>query len=242
VTVCSHAASAAGVFMMVSNSIGVKRPRAACRRRRWQVRSIQVTIAMRSSFLPVQERRLRTRFCSRLKKALHRRVVATRRDPAHRSDKAVAGQNTQELPVFKLRPRSPLSFRLNSDRGTQYGSAQITAFAAADRITRSMGYTGICRDCDPMSENFFATLKTEFCDRRVWPTKARAAREVKAWTEKRYNRRRRHSAIGQVSPVEFELQYSTQTADLHLAAQRRVHQPGARPVRPTPLFNQKGRP
>ncbi|WP_354570141.1 IS3 family transposase [Glaciihabitans sp. UYNi722] len=69
-----------------------------------------------------------------------------------------------------------------------------------------------------MAESFFATLKTEFYYRRVWPTKARTAREVGAWIEERYNRRRRHSAIGHVSPVEFELQYSTQTADLHLAA------------------------
>ena len=45
-------------------------------------------------------------------------------------------------------PASELSrIRLNSDRGAQYESAQITAFAAAHGITRSMGYTGICWDC-----------------------------------------------------------------------------------------------
>ena len=69
-----------------------------------------------------------------------------------------------------------------------------------------------------MAESFFATLKTEFYYRRVWPTKARAAREVGAWIEDRYNRRRRHSALGQVSPVEFELQYSSQPAEILLAA------------------------
>ena len=69
-----------------------------------------------------------------------------------------------------------------------------------------------------MAESFFATLKTEFYHRRVWPTKARAKLEVGAWIEDRYNRRRRHSSIGQISPVDYEMQYSNQTADLQEAA------------------------
>jgi len=68
-----------------------------------------------------------------------------------------------------------------------------------------------------MAESFFATLKTEFYYRRVWPTKNRAAREVGAWIEDRYNRRQRHSSIGQVSPVDFEMQYSAQQAEVQLA-------------------------
>ena len=49
-------------------------------------------------------------------------------------------------------PWSLLSrIRLNSDRGTQYASDQITAFAAANGITRSMGYTGICWDCETIN-------------------------------------------------------------------------------------------
>ncbi len=58
-----------------------------------------------------------------------------------------------------------------------------------------------------MAESFFATLKTEFYYRRVWPTKTTASQAVGAWIEDRYNRRRRHSSIGQISPVEFELQH-----------------------------------
>ncbi len=64
-------------------------------------------------------------------------------------------------------------FRVSHDRGTQYASAQITKFAAENGITRSMGRTGICWD-NAMAESFFATLKTEFYHRRVWPTKTRA--------------------------------------------------------------------
>ncbi|WP_166790025.1 IS3 family transposase [Cryobacterium sp. Sr3] len=106
---------------------------------------------------------------------------------------------------------------LLSDRGAQYASAQITAFAKAHRITRSMGYTGVCWD-NAMAESFFATLKTEIYHRRVWPSKNKASKEVGAWIEDRYNRRRRHISLGQVSPVDFELQYSNQNVVFAKAA------------------------
>ena len=69
-----------------------------------------------------------------------------------------------------------------------------------------------------MAESFFATLKTEFYYRRVWSTKKAARIEVGKWIEDRYNRRRRHSSIGQITPVDFELQYSQQIADSQQAA------------------------
>jgi transposase InsO family protein len=113
--------------------------------------------------------------------------------------------------AITLRGELPAQVVFHADRGTQYASAQITAFAAANGITRSMGRTGVCWD-NAMAESFFATLKTEFYYRRVWPTKARARREVGAWIEDRYNRRRRHSALGQISPVNFEMQHCNRSA------------------------------
>ena len=80
-----------------------------------------------------------------------------------------------------------------------------------------MGYTGICWD-NAMAESFFATLKTEFYYRRIWPTRAGAQQAVGAWIEERYHRRRRHSSIGQISPVAFEMQHSNQTAAARQAA------------------------
>ena len=119
--------------------------------------------------------------------------------------------------AITLRGELPAQVVFHTDRGTQYASAQITKFADNNGITRSMGLTGICWD-NAMAESFFATLKTEFYYRRVWPTKARAKVEVGAWIEDRYNRRRRHASIGQISPVSFELQYSNQTAANQKAA------------------------
>ena len=119
--------------------------------------------------------------------------------------------------AITIRGELPAKVVFHTDRGTQYASAQISKFATENGITRSMGLTGICWD-NAMAESFFATLKTEFYYRRVWPSKARAKVEVGAWIEDRYNRRRRHASIGQVSPVAFELQYSHQIAAIKKAA------------------------
>jgi putative transposase len=119
--------------------------------------------------------------------------------------------------AIALRGDLPSAVGFHADRGTQYASDQITRFAAANAITRSMGRTGVCWD-NAMAESFFATLKTEFYYRRVWPTKAGASGAVGAWIEDRYNRRRRHSSLGQISPVAFEMQHSNQTAAVQEAA------------------------
>jgi putative transposase len=47
-------------------------------------------------------------------------------------------------------------------------------------------------------------LKVEFYDRYRWPTKGAARLAVGDWIERVYNRCRRHSALGMISPVEFE--------------------------------------
>ena len=113
--------------------------------------------------------------------------------------------------AITLRGELPEKVVFHTDRGTQYASAQITKFASENGITRSMGLTGICWD-NAMAESFFATLKTEFYYRRVWPIKTGAKLAVGTWIEDRYNRRRRHSSIGQISPVAFEMQHCNQTA------------------------------
>jgi len=66
-----------------------------------------------------------------------------------------------------------------------------------------MGSKGDCYD-NSVAESFFATLKKELVHRRSWPTRRELASEVFDYIEAFYNRRRRHSTLGMLSPAEFE--------------------------------------
>jgi putative transposase len=92
---------------------------------------------------------------------------------------------------------------LHADRGCQYTSAQLARFARDHNLVRSVGRTAVCWD-NAAAESFWATLKVEFYDRYLWPTKSAAKLAVGDWIERVYNRRRRHSALGMISPVAFE--------------------------------------
>ena len=66
-----------------------------------------------------------------------------------------------------------------------------------------MGRPGTCWD-NAVPESFFATLKTELIYRQPWPTKQAARTAIFEFIEAFYNRRRRHSTLGYLSPAEFE--------------------------------------
>jgi hypothetical protein len=96
-------------------------------------------------------------------------------------------------------------------------SAQYTSIAFGHRcreagVRPSMGSVGDAYD-NAMCESFFATLECELLDRRRFKTQAEARTAVFAFVEGFYNRRRRHSSIGYLSPVEYEARHHASAVD-----------------------------
>lgn len=112
-----------------------------------------------------------------------------------------------------LRGQVPTDVVFHADRGAQFTSTQLWDTAQELRVLQSVGRTGVCWD-NAMSESFWSTLKTEFYDRKVWGTRAEAKEAVAWWIEDFYNRRRLHTRLGMVPPVEFE--QAIETASRHV--------------------------
>lgn len=85
----------------------------------------------------------------------------------------------------------------------QYTSTQLADTAQELGVLLSVGRTGVCWD-NAQIESFWSTLKTELYNRHTFDTRTEAIHAVSSWVETVYNRRRRHSALGQIPPVAFE--------------------------------------
>ncbi len=97
----------------------------------------------------------------------------------------------------------PKALLHHSDQGSQYTSEGFQRLMADQGITCSMSRSGNVWDNAAM-ESFFSSLKTERIARKVYRTRDDARADVFDYIERFYNPRRRHSAIGDVSPMEFE--------------------------------------
>lgn len=95
----------------------------------------------------------------------------------------------------------------HSDRGSQYASEAYREKLQSCGITASMSRKGNCYD-NAFAESFFATLKKELIYREHYRTKAQAKKAIFEYIEVWYNRRRLHSSLGYMSPVQFEESYA----------------------------------
>ena len=93
----------------------------------------------------------------------------------------------------------------HSDRGSQYTSLTFGKTLADAGVLQSIGRRGDAFD-NAVAESFFATLETELFDRTVFETRDQARLQVFDFVEGFYNPRRRHSALGYLSPLRFEEQ------------------------------------
>jgi putative transposase len=130
--------------------------------------------------------------------AYSRRIVGWSMADHMRSELVV---DALQMAVARRRPAPGLIH--HSDQGSQYVSLAFGQAARDAGIARSMGSKGDCYD-NAVAESFFATLKKELVRRRSWPSRRELTSEVFEYIEAFYNRTRRHSTLGYLSPADYE--------------------------------------
>ena len=101
---------------------------------------------------------------------------------------------------------------LHSDRGSQFRSRKVHRALARHGLVGSMGKVGSAGDNAAM-ESFFALLQKNVLNRhRRWATRDQLRLEIVTWIERTYHQRRRQAALGRLTPVEYEMIMTPQTA------------------------------
>jgi putative transposase len=105
------------------------------------------------------------------------------------------------MAIWRCKP--PHRVLVHSDQGSQYGSDDWRRFCRHHNLEPSMSRKGNCWD-NAVAESFFSSLKKERIKKRVYKTRDLARADVFDYIEVFYNRQRRHSHLGGVSPEAFE--------------------------------------
>ncbi len=117
----------------------------------------------------------------------------------------ITSQLTLEALSVALWSRNPSPGLLHhSDRGSQYTCGDYRDVLDEHGVLCSMSRKGDCWD-NAVAESFFKTLKVERVNDRDYWTREEAQTDIIDYIERFYNRKRRHSYLGYVSPVEYEL-------------------------------------
>jgi putative transposase len=109
--------------------------------------------------------------------------------------------NALRMAVESRTPRRGLV--VHTDRGSQYACREYRRFIAERGIVPSMSRKRDCWD-NAAAESLFSSMKVELKPERLWATRAEARSEIFEYIESWYNRKRRHSTLGYLSPMEFE--------------------------------------
>ena len=113
----------------------------------------------------------------------------------------------------------------HSDQGAQFTSLAFGNRLQALGIRASMRSVGDCDD-QALVESFFASLEWELIDRRHWRTREEARLEVFWWLEAVYNRTRRHSSPGYLSPMDYEARLTMTVSNSDPSKQEASGKPG----------------
>lgn len=100
---------------------------------------------------------------------------------------------------------------LHTDRGSQFRSRKLVHALNRHSMIGSMGRVGAAGDNAAM-ESFFSLLQKNVLDRRAWATREELRIAIVTWIERTYHRRRRQTALGRLTPVEYETIMTTPAA------------------------------
>ena len=120
----------------------------------------------------------------------------------HKRMKTALVTDALKMALMRRKVRGPLL--LHSDQGCQYAAANYRTMLAENGIECSMSRKGNCWD-NAVAESFFHTLKTELVHHEDYRTRSEAKTNIFEYIEVFYNRQRRHSHVGQVAPLVFEV-------------------------------------
>jgi putative transposase len=137
-------------------------------------------------------------YCAVVLDVCSRRVVGWSIDS---SPTAALVTNALGMAIDTRRP--PAGTVIHSDHGVQFGSWAFTTRAKQSGLVPSMGSIGDCYD-NAVIESFWSRMQVELLDRQRWRTRLELANAMFDYLEIFHNRRRRHSALGWLTPMEFE--------------------------------------
>jgi putative transposase len=140
-------------------------------------------------------------YCCVVLDTYSRRVVGWSRDA---SPTAALVTNALGMAIdVRLGRRSDAGTIIHSDQGVQFGSWASTTRAKDSGLLASMGSIGDCYD-NSMIEAFWSRMQVELLDRKKWNTRLELANAIFEYLEIWHNRKRRHSQLGWLTPIEFE--------------------------------------
>jgi len=143
-------------------------------------------------------------YCAVVLDVFSRRVVGWSIDAS-----ATAALVTHALGMA-INQRQPERTVIHSDQGTQFTSWAFTRRAIDSGLLPSMGSVDDCYD-NAVIESFWSRMQVELLDRKRWRTRVELANAIFEYLEIFHNRQRRHSALGMLTPVEFETRHQPAT-------------------------------
>jgi putative transposase len=116
--------------------------------------------------------------------------------------------------LMAVRRRRPRGTLIHSDQGTQYGSDAWRRFCRSHHLEPSMSRKGNCWD-NAVAESFFGSLKKERIKKHIYQNRELALSDIAEYIDTFYNRTRRHSHLGGVSPEQFEAAQKLRRRSVH---------------------------